>query len=92
MTLRLGFSVAAHLAPDVLIIDEVLAVGDAGFRERCHDRMRELQRAGTTILVVTHDMDEVRKFSGRAVWLHDGCVASEGPPEAVVAEYLRSYG
>jgi len=91
MTVRLGFAVAVHLDPDVLLVDEVLAVGDSGFRTRCQERFRRMQEEGRTIVVVTHDMSEVREFCMRAAWLADGRVAADGDPDDVVTRYLASY-
>jgi lipopolysaccharide transport system ATP-binding protein len=91
MVVRLGFSVAVHLDPDVLLVDEVLAVGDADFRARCHDHMRALRRSGRCIVLVSHDMDEIRGYSDRVLWLDGGRVAAMGPPGDVVPAYLASY-
>lgn len=91
MAMRLGFAVAVHVDPDVLLIDEVLAVGDGGFRERCHERLRRMQAAGRTVLVVSHDMAEVAAFCGRALWLLDGGVGADGDPRDVIPAYLASY-
>ena len=91
MVVRLGFAVAVHLDPQILLVDEVLAVGDADFRRRCHERMRELRRGGRTVVLVSHDMDEVREYSDRVLWLDDGRVAAVDRPDVVVPAYLASY-
>jgi ABC-type polysaccharide/polyol phosphate transport system ATPase subunit len=91
MVVRLGFSVAVHLDPEILLVDEVLAVGDADFRRRCHDHMRELRRTGRSILLVSHDMDEIRAYADRVLWLDDGTIAASGAPADVVPAYLASY-
>jgi ABC-2 type transport system ATP-binding protein len=91
MVVRLGFAVAVHLDPEILLVDEVLAVGDADFRRRCHERMRELRRRGRTIVLVSHDMDEVREYADRVLWIDDGRVAADGRPDDAVAAYLASY-
>ena len=74
MQMRLGFGVAAFLEPDVLLVDEVLAVGDASFQQRCLDRMRDMLTAGTTLVFVSHDLASVESITERALWLHGGKV------------------
>ena len=91
MNVRLGFSVAAYLDPDVLLIDEVLAVGDAGFRKRCTARIAELQARGRTIVLVSHDMSEIERFCSRCVWLAEGRIAGDGEPHQVIPDYLASW-
>jgi ABC-type polysaccharide/polyol phosphate transport system ATPase subunit len=88
MFVRLAFAVAAQVSPDVLVIDEALAVGDAVFQHRCLGRIKDLQRQGTTILFVTHDMNSVAAFCNAALWLDAGSPRLQGPPEAVVKQYL----
>ncbi len=88
MFVRLAFAVAAQVDPDVLVIDEALAVGDAVFQHRCFGRIKELQRHGTTILFVTHDMNSVAAFCDAALWLDAGATRLQGPPEQVVKQYL----
>ena len=90
MYVRLGFSVAAHLDPDILLIDEVLAVGDAEFQTRCLQRVHELKRRGVTILLISHDLTAVEQLCDRAVLLERGRVAATGPADRVVAAYHRS--
>jgi ABC-type polysaccharide/polyol phosphate transport system ATPase subunit len=92
MQLRLAFSVAAHLEPDVLIVDEVLAVGDAEFQARCLGRMSEFHDSGRTILFVSHDLGVVRSLCDRAVWLAGGRVVEDGPTAGVVRSYLTDPG
>jgi ABC-type polysaccharide/polyol phosphate transport system ATPase subunit len=87
MYVRLGFAVAAHLDPAVLLLDEVLAVGDAQFQSKCLTRIEELRRSGTTIVFVSHDMAAVERLCDRAFWLERGRVRSEGAPRAVVRDY-----
>jgi len=89
MYVRLAFAVAAHTDPDVLLVDEVLAVGDASFQRKCLDRIAQLRQAGTTIVFVSHDLDIVRNLCGRAVWLDEGQVKMIGPAEAAVTSYLE---
>lgn len=87
MYVRLGFAVAIHLEPEILIIDEVLAVGDARFQARCFDRLYELKRAGVTIVIVSHDLDTVASICNAAVYLHQGEVQAIGPAAMVVDRY-----
>jgi ABC-2 type transport system ATP-binding protein len=87
MSMRLGFAVAAFLQPDVLLVDEVLAVGDATFQQRCLDRMRAVLNEGTTLVFVSHDLASVESISQRGIWLRDGAVAADGP----VRESLSAY-
>jgi len=89
MYMRLGFSVAIHVDPDVLVIDEVLAVGDEGFVHKCLDKIGEFKRRGKTILLVTHGMDTVRRLCDRAGWINEGKVAAVGDPMRVVDTYLE---
>lgn len=90
MQLRLGFSVAAHLEPDVLLVDEALAVGDAGFQYRCIERMMALVKEGRTLIFVSHDMSAVETTCKRVVVLRDGKVAFDGGSRDAVLEYLRA--
>jgi lipopolysaccharide transport system ATP-binding protein len=89
MYMRLGFSVAMHIQPDVLLLDEVLAVGDLQFQERCLDRIRALHADGRTILLVSHDLTAVAQFCTRVLWLHDGQVRALGAPAPVLDAYRR---
>lgn len=89
MYMRLGFSVAIHVDPDVLVIDEVLAVGDEAFVHKCLDKIGEFKRRGKTILLVTHGMDTVRQLCDRAAWINHGRVQMIGDPMRVVDGYLR---
>jgi ABC-type polysaccharide/polyol phosphate transport system ATPase subunit len=84
---RLGFAVAVHADPDVLLVDEVLSVGDEAFRERCFTRIDALRRRGTTLLFVSHDLPLVERVSSHALWLDAGSVAASGDPRTVVAAY-----
>jgi lipopolysaccharide transport system ATP-binding protein len=90
MYVRLGFSVAAHLDPQILLVDEVLAVGDEWFQQKCHQRIAELRQAGTTVLFISHDLATVERISDRAMLLRDGRIALDGHPLSVVAAYRRS--
>jgi ABC-type polysaccharide/polyol phosphate transport system ATPase subunit len=87
MYLRLGFAVAVAVDPDVLLIDEILAVGDAQFERRCMDRLARMRRRGVTMVIVSHDLDLVSSFTDRALYLRRGAVVATGPSDAVVARY-----
>ncbi len=89
MYVRLGFSVAVHVNPDVLIIDEVIAVGDAEFQRRCFDYLYTLKRQGVTIVLVSHAMALMQDMCDRLAWLDHGRLASEGPSIEVVRDYIR---
>jgi lipopolysaccharide transport system ATP-binding protein len=93
MYMRLAFSVAAHLEPEILLVDEVLAVGDAEFQRRCLGRMEDLSNSGRTVVFVSHQMQAVAQLCDRAIWLEGGRIEREGGASAVVAEYLQAgYG
>jgi len=89
MFVRLAFAVHTAFDPDVLIVDEALAVGDAAFQSKCFRRLRELKERGTAIVLVTHDVHSVRLFCDRALWLDHGRLRMAGDPEPVTAEFLR---
>ena len=89
MYTRLAFSVAAHLEPEILIVDEVLAVGDASFQRKCLGKMGNVAQTGRTVLFVSHNMLAVEDLCDRVVWLRDGRVAGEGQPGAVISNYLQ---
>jgi ABC-type polysaccharide/polyol phosphate transport system ATPase subunit len=88
MYMRLGFAVAIHVDPDVLLVDEVLAVGDEGFTHKCLDKFGEFKRRGKTILLVTHSLSLVERFCDEALWLDAGKVRGSGDPKRVVGAYL----
>jgi lipopolysaccharide transport system ATP-binding protein len=90
MYVRLAFAVAAHLEPEILVIDEVLAVGDAAFQKKCLGKMSDVARAGRTVLFVSHNMQALQSLCGRAVHLEQGSVAAIGTSQAVVSEYLAA--
>lgn len=90
MYMRLGFSVAVHLDPDILLVDEVLAVGDENFHHKCRQRLREFREGGGAIVFVSHRMAEVKWLCERTLWLQQGMVHAEGPTEEVVAAYLEA--
>jgi Wzt C-terminal domain len=90
MWLRLAFAVAAHVETDVMLVDEVLAVGDARFRQRCLGKMSELGREGRTVVFVSHDLGAITQLCRRALWIEHGRVRADDPSEQVVESYLRS--
>ena len=87
MYVRLGFSVAAHVDPDILLVDEVLAVGDANFQRKCLDKIREVRAGGTTILFVTHNLSNLRKLCDRTIVVCDGKIAFDGDTGTALIEY-----
>jgi lipopolysaccharide transport system ATP-binding protein len=93
MYVRLAFAVAAHLEPDILIVDEVLAVGDAEFQKRCLGKMQEVARDdGRTILFVSHNMTAIQSLCRRAIWINAGVIVEQGESPQVVASYLHRHG
>jgi ABC-2 type transport system ATP-binding protein len=90
MQMRLGFAVAAFLDPDVMLVDEVLAVGDAWFQQRCLDKLREVLANGSTLVFVSHDLSAVEASCRRGVLLHDGRVEADGPVHGVLEQYRRT--
>jgi lipopolysaccharide transport system ATP-binding protein len=90
MYVRLAFSVAAHLEPEILVVDEVLAVGDAEFQQRCLGRMEDLSGTGRTVLFVSHNMHAINQLCDRAILLEGGTISMDGDPAEVVTRYLQS--
>jgi lipopolysaccharide transport system ATP-binding protein len=90
MNVRLGFAVAAHLEPEVLIVDEVLAVGDAEFRRKCLKKMQEVSEGGRTVLFVSHNMHAIRQLCHRGIVLEAGKIVHRGPTDEIVDKYLAS--
>ncbi|HKR00483.1 MAG TPA: ABC transporter ATP-binding protein [Pyrinomonadaceae bacterium] len=89
MYLRLAFAVAAHLDPEILLLDEVLTVGDALFQKKCLGKMEEVGRAGRTVLFVSHNMASIRQLCGRVLYIRSGLLHEDGEPETVIASYLQ---
>ena len=89
MYMRLGFSVAIHIDPEVLLIDEVLAVGDEAFVHKCLDKIAEFKRRGKTILLVSHSLESVRRLCDRVAWMKDGAIERFGDPPKVIDSYLQ---
>jgi ABC-type polysaccharide/polyol phosphate transport system ATPase subunit len=92
MYMRLGFSVAVHISPDILLIDEILAVGDQSFQDKCIERLHTLNAEGTTVVFVSHNPATVLALCERALWIEHGRVVADGPAPQVVADYLASQG
>jgi len=90
MYLRLAFSVAAHLEPEILLVDEVLAVGDASFQKKCLGKMGDIAGGGRTVLFVSHQMNAIQELCSDCIWLEQGRLVQRGAPRDVVASYLGS--
>ena len=91
MQMRLGFSVAVHVDPQIILVDEVLAVGDHKFQQKCLKRIRKLQNEGVTILFVSHDFDDVRELCNRAIWLDHGVLQGDGDVNEVLGRIENTY-
>ncbi len=91
MYVRLGFAVAVEMDPDILLIDEVLAVGDVAFQTKCFARIRDFQRRGKTLVLVSHALQTVEEFCNRVFLIHQGRLAAQGSPSEVIFTYLKSY-
>jgi ABC-type polysaccharide/polyol phosphate transport system ATPase subunit len=92
MEARLAFSVAVCLRPEILLLDEVLAVGDQAFRERCRERLRAFHQRGGTMILVSHELEQVRELCSRAVWLERGSIRMDGDIDIVLRAYLGADG
>lgn len=92
MYMRLAFSVAINVDADILLIDEILAVGDQHFQDKCFAKLTELKESDKTIVIVTHSLEQVRKLCTRAIWIYEGEVRLDGKPDEVVDEYLKVCG
>ena len=90
--MRLAFSVAINVDAEILLIDEILAVGDQHFQEKCFNKLMELKESGKTIVIVSHSLGSVQKFCDRAVWLNNGEIAMDGKIDKVIEEYLKVCG
>lgn len=89
MYMRLAFSVAINVQPEILLIDEILAVGDEGFQKKCFDKMESFKTEDITIVIVSHELASIEKFCDRVIWLHDGEVIQDGDPAGVIAAYRQ---
>lgn len=92
MYMRLAFSVAINVDADILLIDEILAVGDANFQSKCFNKLREIKSNGTTIVIVSHSLSSVEQFCEKSIWIHEGKIKSEGKPRDVHPQYLNFMG
>ena len=90
MYMRLAFSVAINVDADILLVDEILAVGDANFQKKCFDKLREIKEAGTTIVIVSHNMDQIRSICDRVLWLDRGEIKGDGEARIVCEEYMKN--
>ncbi len=92
MYMRLAFAVAINVDTDILLVDEVLAVGDMHFQDKCIEKMKELKSQGKTMVFVTHSLNVVKDFCNRAIWIDEGVVRADGKPEKVIDEYIKVRG
>ncbi len=92
MHIRLGFAVAAHIEPEILLVDEVLSVGDAAFQKKCLRKIKEISQDGRTVLIVSHNLVTVSRLAARALWLHRGTLRADAACDDVVQEYLNTVG
>lgn len=88
MYMRLAFSVAINVDADILLIDEILAVGDANFQSKCFNKLKEIKAQGTTIVIVSHSLGQIEQICDRSIWIHEGLIKAEGPPMETDLEYL----
>lgn len=92
MYMRLAFSVAINVDADILLIDEILAVGDKHFQDKCFDKLNELKNSGKTIVIVSHSLDSVKQLCDRAIWIYNGEVREDGNTDEVIEKYLEVCG
>ena len=92
MYMRLAFSVAINVDAEILLIDEILAVGDKHFQDKCFAKLHELKESDKTIVIVTHNLDQVEDLCNRAIWIYEGEVRMDGKPKEVIAEYIKKCG
>lgn len=92
MYMRLAFSVAINVDAEILLIDEILAVGDQHFQDKCFDKLLELKNSGKTIVIVSHSLSSVKELCNRAIWIYDGEVKLDGETDKVIDEYLKVCG
>jgi len=90
MFMRLGFSIATNVDPDILLIDEIMAVGDEYFRHKCAEKIAEFRKLGKTIVIVSHELEAIEKWCDRAVWLDEGFIREVGIPVVVIDSYRRA--
>ena len=87
--MRLAFSVAINVDADVLLIDEILAVGDSAFQKKCFEKLQQLKRRGTTIVIVSHSLEQILEICDRAIWIEEGIIREDGRPYTVCADYIE---
>ena len=92
MYMRLAFSVAINVDAEILLVDEILAVGDQHFQDKCFAKLQELKKNGKTIVIVSHSLDSIKKLCDRAIWIYDGEVKKDGQTKEVIDEYLKVCG
>ena len=90
MVARLGFAIATLVKPDILIVDEILAVGDFRFQQKCERRIVEMMAGGTTVIIVSHSIDQIERLCSRVIWLEKGKILMSGPTEEVCSKYKQS--
>jgi len=90
MNARLGFSIAAYLHREIMLIDEILGVGDYKFKKKSQDKMQEMITDGRTVVIVSHNLDSIEKYSTKAIWINKGHLELEGNPQEVISAYTRS--
>ena len=90
MIARLGFAIATVSMPDILIVDEILSVGDYKFQEKCNKRMQQIIENGATIILVSHSIEQIRELCKRAIWLEKGCMVMDGLADVVCDKYMNS--
>lgn len=88
MYMRLAFSVAIHVDADILLIDEILAVGDIAFQNKCFEKLKEIKRNGTTIVIVSHSLNQIEEICEESIWIKEGLIQMKGDPKEVHAAYL----
>ena len=90
--MRLAFSVAINVNADVLLIDEILAVGDQHYQDKCYAKLHDLKKAGTTIVIVSHNMNSIKNLCDRAVWIYEGEIREDGDVKEVIDKYIKECG
>ncbi len=92
MYMRLAFAVAINVEAEILFVDEILAVGDAAFQQKCFNKLKEIKAAGTTIVIVSHSLGQIEEFCDRSIWINEGKIRMEGKPKEVHAAYIEFMG
>ena len=92
MYMRLAFSIAINVEAEILLIDEILAVGDQHFQDKCFDKLEEIKKSDTTVVIVSHNLGQIRKLCDRAIWINKGKIQMDGDANKVIDEYLKECG